>query len=135
MKINNLNAGNMTAGTQSMDAQVKRTGQGGATHRPVEQPRTVESDNISADRTGGKEATTEAFDEDMLQKSVDQANKALETYNRKIERAVHEVTHVVMYTVKDTVTNEVIQEFPPKKIQDMIAKMWELAGLFVDEKA
>ncbi len=41
----------------------------------------------------------------------------------------------MMYTVRDTKTNEVIAEFPPKKIQDMIAKMWELAGLFVDEKA
>ena len=56
-------------------------------------------------------------------------------HNRHIERAVHEVTHSVMYTIKDSTTNEVIMEFPPKKIQDMIAKMWELAGLFVDEKA
>ncbi len=40
-----------------------------------------------------------------------------------------------MYVMKDTETNEVIREFPPKKIQDMIAKMWEIAGLFVDEKA
>ncbi len=35
----------------------------------------------------------------------------------------------------DTETNKVIKEFPPEKIQDMIAKMWELAGLFVDERA
>ena len=74
-------------------------------------------------------------DEEILQKSVEQANKSLELYNRVIERSVHDVTHTVMYTVRDSVTNEDIQEFPPKKIQDMIAKMWELAGLFVDEKA
>lgn len=135
MKINNLNAGNMTAGTQGTDAQIRRTGQEVGSPRPVERTKTVESDNIRADKTGGKEPVKEVFDEDVLQKSIEQANKSLEMYNRKIERAVHEVTHAVMYTVKDTITNEVIQEFPPRKIQDMIAKMWELAGLFVDEKA
>lgn len=73
--------------------------------------------------------------EDMLQESVKQANKTLKQYNRYIEREVHEITHTVMYKLMDSNTKEVIAEFPPKKIQDMIAKMWELAGLFVDEKA
>lgn len=74
-------------------------------------------------------------DQDVLKKSVEQANKTLKQYNRYIERQVHEVTHAMMYTLRDTETKEVIAEFPPKKLQDMIAKMWELAGLFVDEKA
>lgn len=74
-------------------------------------------------------------DDEILKKSVEQANKSLSNFNRVIERSVHETTHTIMYTVKDSKTGEVIQEFPPKKIQDMIAKMWELAGLFVDEKA
>lgn len=71
----------------------------------------------------------------MVDKAIEQANKSLAVYDKRIERVVHDVTKTVMYTVKDTKTNEVIREFPPKKIQDMIAKMWELAGLFVDEKA
>ncbi|GAU75647.1 flagellar protein FlaG [Fusibacter sp. 3D3] len=75
------------------------------------------------------------MDEEILKKSVEQANQSLKAYNRYIQRAVHEKTHTVMYTVRDSKTNEIIAEFPPKKIQDMIAKMWEMAGLFVDEKA
>jgi len=75
------------------------------------------------------------INDEMLDKAVEQANKALAHHNRRIERNVHEVTKTIMYTMKDTETDEVIREFPPKKIQDMIAKMWELAGLFVDEKA
>lgn len=81
-----------------------------------------------------KEAT-EVVNSEILDKSIEQANKSLEVYNRMIERTVHEKTNTIMYALKDTTTNEVIREFPPKKIQDMIAKMWELAGLFVDEKA
>lgn len=85
-----------------------------------------DSTNLPADKS---------LNSDLLDKSIEQANKSLKQYHRVIERNVHEVTKAVMYTVKDTDTNEVIAEFPPKKIQDMIAKMWELAGLVVDEKA
>lgn len=77
----------------------------------------------------------DVINDEMLNKSIDQANKTLEMYHRRIDRSVHEVTKTIIYTIKDTETNEIIQEFPPRKIQDMIAKMWELAGLFVDEKA
>lgn len=75
------------------------------------------------------------FSEEWMKKSVDQANKSLAQHNRFIERDVHPVTHTVMYKIMDSNTKEVIAEYPPKKIQDMVAKMWELAGLFVDEKA
>jgi len=82
-----------------------------------------------------QEEDQKVINDEMLEKSVDQANKTLSQYNRYIERSVHEKTKAIMYVMKDTKTDEVIREFPPKKIQDMIAKMWELAGLFVDEKA
>lgn len=114
------------------------------------QPKTIESKGIKQrdNNIGSPQASKaidgsnaakvvkgEDFDDEMMKQAMEQANKSLAGYNRYIERAVHEVTHAVMYTIKDTKTNEVIAEFPPRKIQDMIAKMWEIAGLFVDEKA
>ncbi len=104
----------------------------GAEAKPVE--RTVSETVDKIHREEQREAEMVITD-DMLNKSIEQANKSLETYDRRIERTVHEKTHTVMYQIKDIKTDEVIREFPPKKIQDMIAKMWELAGLFVDEKA
>ncbi len=74
------------------------------------------------------------INDEMLDNAIEQANKSLGAYNKYIVRSVHEKTHTIMYVLKDTVTNEVIREFPPRKIQDMIAKMWELAGLLVDER-
>ncbi len=132
MKINNLSAVSTHANTQGMDApKIKNTDGEKVSKKPVE--RTTNGDlNV---KKQSKEPIKEVMNDEILEKSIEQANKSLEMYNRKIERSVHEVTHTVMYTVRDTVTNEVIQEFPPRKIQDMIAKMWELAGLFVDEKA
>jgi len=118
-----------------------------AQSRASQESKTLENIQSSPDvssSTGGKNSVDESepfqnkvdvMDDELLEKSVDQANRTLKASNRFIERTIHEVTHTVMYTLKDTTTGEVISEFPPKKIQDMIAKMWELAGLFVDEKA
>ena len=99
----------------------------------VEETVSVES-SVSVNQTDTLKAE-ELINEEILEKSVEQANKTLKNYNKVIEREVHEVTKTMLYRLKDTTTGEVIREFPPKKIQDMIAKMWELAGLFVDEKA
>ncbi len=73
--------------------------------------------------------------EDVLDESLKQANQTLKQYNRVIDRTIHEGTKAVIYTIRDTKTNEVIAEFPSKKIQDMMAKMWEIAGMFIDDKA
>ncbi len=132
MKINQVNIGKQPMNNTGTDALNKSNDANMTVKRPVQESIKVEATTKKAklDENG-----KEIVDDEILQKSVEQANKSLEVYNRVIERSVHDVTHTVMYTVRDTVTHEVIQEFPPKKIQDMIAKMWELAGLFVDEKA
>jgi flagellar protein FlaG len=75
-----------------------------------------------------------AINDNVLENSVKQANKSLEQFNRMIEITIHEKTHTIIYVIKDTLTNEVIKEFPPRKIQDMIAKMWEMAGILIDER-
>ncbi len=104
---------------------------------PAKQAKDLSAVTVKVESGKDKEELNEQseFSQEWMKKSVDQANKALAPHNRFIERSVHDVTHTIMYTIKDTVTNEVIAEYPPKKIQDMVAKMWELAGIFVDEKA
>lgn len=66
--------------------------------------------------------------------AIEQANRSLLVSNRKFEYSIHEKTNQIMIKVIDTDTNEVIREIPPEKILDMVSKMWELAGLIVDEK-
>ncbi len=98
--------------------------------KPVKvEPKVEDKNKLDVDKKA-----QELMSEDLIKKSVKQANVALKQHHRRIDRSVHEVTKTVMYKMIDTDTKEVIKEFPPKKIQDMIAKMWELAGLFVDEK-
>jgi flagellar protein FlaG len=40
----------------------------------------------------------------------------------------------VTIKVMDKDTEEVIREIPPEETLEMIQKMWELAGLMVDER-
>ncbi|MDD4707168.1 MAG: flagellar protein FlaG, partial [Firmicutes bacterium] len=40
----------------------------------------------------------------------------------------------IMVKVINDETDEIIREIPPEKILDMVAKIWELAGLMVDRK-
>lgn len=134
MKINQVGTGVNPIPNKGMDAQIQQSEKGAIRQKePVKSTPQVNKMTEGASAPNGTKS--EDFDDEMMKQAMDQANKSLAVYNRYIERAVHEVTHAVMYTIKDTKTDEVIAEFPPRKIQDMIAKMWEIAGLFVDEKA
>ena len=72
--------------------------------------------------------------EKVLIDAIERANKSLAGTNRKFEISVHEKTNDIMVKVINTESNEVIREIPPEKILDLIAKLWELAGIIVDER-
>ena len=68
-----------------------------------------------------------------------QIRKAVENINKKAVNSeaifgIHEATNRVMIKIVDKDTKKVIKELPPEKTLDMIAKVWELAGLMIDEK-
>lgn len=64
---------------------------------------------------------------------IEDANEEFVTYDRKFEFGIHEKTKQITVKVLDSVTNEVIRELPPEKILDMLAGLWEIAGLLIDE--
>lgn len=69
---------------------------------------------------------------EQIRQSVEKINKNMS--NREAIFGVHEATNRVMIKIVDKDTKEVIKEFPPEKTLDMIAKVWEMAGIMVDEK-
>ncbi len=75
-----------------------------------------------------------SMDEKQWINIIERANKALTGGNRNFEFSIHEATKEIVVKVIDTDTNEVIREIPNQKILDMVAKMWELSGIFVDER-
>ncbi|HWR61113.1 MAG TPA: flagellar protein FlaG, partial [Clostridia bacterium] len=73
-------------------------------------------------------------DEKQLIDAIEKTNKAIEGTTCSFEYSIHEQTKQIMVKVIDKKTKEVIREFPPEKILDMVAKMWEVAGIMVDER-
>lgn len=68
-----------------------------------------------------------------------QIKKAVEEINRKANNSeavwgIHEETNRVTIKIVDKQSKEIIKEFPPDKTLDMISRVWEMAGLMVDEK-
>ncbi len=65
---------------------------------------------------------------------VNRTNKAIKGATCSFEYSIHEETKEIMIKVIDRETKEVIREIPPEKILDLVAKLWEIAGILVDER-
>ena len=117
--------------------------------QPAEAPEAVRSENTAAtpmediavvenasakgnadyqDNKEEQQATPE-----QLKKAVEQMKKG-QLENSEAVFGFHEETNRVTIKIVDRKTKEVIKELPPEKTLDMIAKVWEMAGLFVNEK-
>ena len=68
----------------------------------------------------------------QIRKAIDEINK--KAVNSEAIFGIHDKTNRVMIKIIDKDTKKVIREYPPEKTLDMIAKVWEMAGLMVDEK-
>ena len=95
-----------------------------------------DTSDLNTKQTSGEE--NNAQQQLQQQKNV-QLKKAVEDINKKAVNSeaifgIHEETNRVTIKIIDKDTKKVIKELPPEKTLDMIAKVWELAGLMVDEK-
>ncbi len=76
---------------------------------------------------------------EQQQATNERVKKAVEQLNRNMPHSeaifgIHEKTNRVTIKIVDKDTKEVIKEFPPEETLDMIAKVWELAGIMIDER-
>lgn len=81
----------------------------------------------SKDGSERKEATNE-----NIKKAVSDLNKKLS--NTTAQFGIHEDTNRVTVKIVDKETKDVLKEYPAEETLEMIAKVWELAGIMVDKK-
>ena len=81
------------------------------------------------------EATEEQIQEDneKVRKAISEMTKNVKS-NAEAVFGIHDKTNRVTIKMVDKETKKVIKEFPPEETLDMIAKVWEIAGIMVDEK-
>lgn len=69
----------------------------------------------------------------QLQQAVEKLKKTMMTQTEAVF-GIHEGTNRVMIKIVDKESKDVIKEYPPEETLDMIQKVWEMAGILVDEK-
>ncbi|MBR5177337.1 MAG: flagellar protein FlaG [Lachnospiraceae bacterium] len=72
--------------------------------------------------------------DEEVKSAIKEANKRAVFGHASAQFSYHEATKRISVKIVDNDTKEIIREIPPEKTLDMISKMWELAGLVVDEK-
>ena len=80
------------------------------------------------------QATSTQAASDQLKRAIAEMNEKINNMNQEAVFGIHEKTNRVMIKILDKETKEIIKEFPPEKTLDMIARIWEMAGILVDEK-
>lgn len=92
--------------------------------------KTSESDTRKEGQDENRENTK--AENEAIKKFVENINK--NATNSEAVFGIHEGTNRVTIKIVDKDTKKVIKELPPEKTLDMIARVWEMAGILVDEK-
>lgn len=117
-------AATSTAATQSVEAIEQAA---------VTTQAAVQDFSLNPDADKDSNSTEErGVSDKQLRKAVNDLNKQLT--NSEAIFGIHEKTNRVTIKIVDKSTKEVIKEYPPEQTLDMIAKVWEIAGILVDEK-
>lgn len=70
----------------------------------------------------------------QLVKAIEHAIKAVQGKSTSLEFSIHQKTKLISVKVLDKETGETIREIPPEKSLDFVAKLWEMAGILIDER-
>ncbi|OLS03782.1 flagellar protein FlaG [Tissierella creatinophila] len=90
-----------------------------------------EKENLLVER---KEEVKKEFSREDLEKAVEDANHIIFKDDKRFEFKMHERTGRMMVKLIDKETDEIIKEIPPEKILDLVASIWDLVGILVDER-
>lgn len=85
------------------------------------------------DRYSEEKAVGNTPSDKTIKQAISDINKKINP-NTIAEYGYHEKTNRVTIIIVDKDSDKVIKEFPAEETLDMIAKVWELAGMFLDER-
>ena len=71
---------------------------------------------------------------DELQRAIEQTNQMIFKDDNRFEFKIHERTGRIMVKLINNETDEIVKEIPPEKILDLVASIWDLVGILVDER-
>lgn len=90
------------------------------------------SQEESKENFNGDNGQEKDVDQELIRKAMKELSK--KSQNVTAEFGIHEKTNRITIKMVDKNTKKVIKELPPEKMLDMMARIWEMSGLVVDEK-
>lgn len=131
-------AGSSSASDVKAESQAKVETASNAAASDDLMKKTIQIDTKETNKNGkdGKRDDSQAkqtiSENSQIRKAVDEINK--KAHNSEAVFGIHDATNRVTIKIVDKDTKKVLKEYPPEKTLDMIAKVWEMAGLLVDKK-
>lgn len=131
-------AGSSSASDVKAESQAKVETASNAAASDDLMKKTIQIDTKETDKNGkdgnrdGSQAQQTISENSQIRKAVDEINK--KAHNSEAVFGIHDATNRVTIKIVDKDTKKVLKEYPPEKTLDMIAKVWEMAGLLVDQK-
>ena len=131
-------AGSSSASDVKADSQAKVETASNAAASDDLMKKTNQIDTKETDKNGkdgnrdDSQAKQTISENSQIRKAVDEINK--KAHNSEAVFGIHDATNRVTIKIVDKDTKKVLKEYPPEKTLDMIAKVWEMAGLLVDKK-
>lgn len=131
-------AGSSSASDVKAESQAKVETASNAAASDDLMKKTIQIDTKETDKNGKDgnrddgQAKQTISENSQIRKAVDEINK--KAHNSEAVFGIHEATNRVTIKIVDKDTKKVLKEYPPEKTLDMIAKVWEMAGLLVDQK-
>ena len=131
-------AGSSSASDVKAESQAKVETASNAAASDDLMKKTIQIDTKQTDKNGkdgnrdDSQAKQTISENSQIRKAVDEINK--KAHNSEAVFGIHDATNRVTIKIVDKDTKKVLKEYPPEKTLDMIAKVWEMAGLLVDQK-
>ena len=131
-------AGSSSASDVKSESQAKVETASNAAASDDLMKKTIQIDTKETDKNGkdgnrdDSQAQQTISENSQIRKAVDEINK--KAHNSEAVFGIHDATNRVTIKIVDKDTKKVLKEYPPEKTLDMIAKVWEMAGLLVDKK-
>ena len=131
-------AGSSSASDVKAESQAKVETASNAAASDNLMKKTIQIDTKETDKNGkdgnrdASQAKQTISENSQIKKAVDEINK--KAHNSEAVFGIHDATNRVTIKIVDKDTKKVLKEYPPEKTLDMIAKVWEMAGLLVDQK-
>ena len=131
-------AGSSSASDVKAESQAKVETASNAAASDDLMKKTIQIDTKETDKNGkdgnrdDSQAKQTISENSQIRKAVDEINK--KAHNSEAVFGIHDATNRVTIKIVDKDPKKVLKEYPPEKTLDMIAKVWEMAGLLVDKK-